>query len=57
MGLRLQVHRTELQDHKVLVGTPTSGSQVTRVSTSGSSLDEDRPVWEQPSGKKKPKWL
>ena len=29
-----------------VVGTPASGSQVTGVSTSGSSSDEDRPVWE-----------
>ena len=39
------------------VGTPASGSQVTRVSSSGSSSDEDKLVWEEPSGKKKPKWL
>ena len=25
--------------------------------SSGSSSDKDRPMWEQPSGKKKPKWL
>ena len=30
---------------------------MTGVSSSGSSLDEDRPVWEYPSGNKKPKWL
>ena len=40
-----------------VVGTPASGSQVTWVSTSGSSSDEDRPLWEQCSGKKKPKWI
>ena len=40
-----------------LQGTPASGSQVTGVSNSGSCLDEDRSVWEQSSGKKKPKWL
>ena len=40
-----------------VVGTLASGSQVTGVSTSGSSSDEDRLVWEQSSGKKKPKWL
>ena len=34
-----------------------TGSQVTGASTSGSSSDEDRPVWEQSSRKKKPKWL
>ena len=39
------------------VGTLASGSQVTGVSSSGSSLDEDKLVWEKPSGKKKPKWL
>ena len=39
------------------VGTPASGSQVIGVSSFGSSLDEDMPVWEEPSGKKKPKWL
>ena len=39
------------------VGTPASGSQVTGASSSGSSSDEDRPVWEEHSGKKKPKWL
>ena len=37
--------------------TPASGSQVNGVSSFGSSSDEDRPVWEQSSGKKKPKWL
>ena len=41
----------------LVVGTPASSSQVTGVSTSGSSSDEDRPVWEQSSRKKKPKWL
>ena len=40
-----------------VVGTLASGSQVIGVSTSGSSSYEDRPVWEQSSGKKKPKWL
>ena len=40
-----------------VVGTPASDSQVIGVSTSSSSSDEDRPMWEQPSGKKKPKWL
>ena len=39
------------------VGTPASGSQVTGASGSGSSSDEDRPMWEDCSGKKKPKWL
>ena len=39
------------------VGTPSSGSQLTGASSSGSSSDEDRPVWEERSGKKKPKWL
>ena len=39
------------------VGTPASGSQVTGGTISGSSLDEDRPVWEQSSGKKNPRWL
>ena len=40
-----------------IVGTPASGSQVIGASTSGSSSDEDKPVWDQPSGKKKLKWL
>ena len=40
-----------------VVGTPATSSQVTRVSSSSSSSDEDRLVWEEPSGKKKPKWL
>ena len=40
-----------------VVGSPASGTQVSGPSTSGSSSDDDRPVWEQPSGKKKPKWL
>ena len=39
------------------VDTPASGSQVTGASSSGSSSDENRPVWEERSGKKKPKWL
>ena len=39
------------------VGTPASGSHVTWGTSSGSSSDEDRPVWEQSLGKKKPKWL
>ena len=39
------------------VGTPASGSQVTRVSSSGSFLDEERLVWEETLGKKKTKWL
>ena len=39
------------------VGTPASGSQVTGASSSGSSSDQDRPVWEERSGKKKPKWI
>ena len=39
------------------VGTPVSGSQVTGASSSVSSSYEDRPVWEERSGKKKPKWL
>ena len=30
---------------------------MTGVSSSSSSSDEDRPMWEEPSGKKKPKWL
>ena len=34
-----------------------TGSQVTGASTSRSSSYEDRPVWEQSSRKKKPKWL
>ena len=29
-----------------IVGTPASSSQVTGVSASGRSSDEDRPVWE-----------
>ena len=41
----------------LVVGTRTFGSQVIGVSTFGSSSDEDRPVWEQSSGKKKSKWL
>ena len=39
------------------VGSPASSSQVIGSSTSRSSSDKDRPVWEQPSRKKKPKWL
>ena len=39
------------------VGTPASGSQLTGTSSSGSSSNEDRPMWEEHSGKKKPKWL
>ena len=33
------------------------GTQVSGASTSRSSSDDDRPVWEQPSRKRKPKWL
>ena len=40
-----------------VVGTPAAGSQVTGFSSSSSSSDENRPVWEESSGKKKPKWL
>ena len=40
-----------------VVGSPTLGTQVSWPSTFGSSLDDDKPVWEQPSGKRKPKWL
>ena len=61
IGFRSQVtgsqYRASGSQSSPVVGTPASGSQVTGVSTSGSSSDEDRPVWEQPSGKKKPKWL
>ena len=39
------------------VGTPALGSQVTEASSSSSSSDDDRPVREERSGKKKPKWL
>ena len=39
------------------VGTPASGSQLTGASSSGSSSDEDRPMWEERSRKKKSKWL
>ena len=39
------------------VGTPASSSQVTGGTSSGSSSDEERPVCEQSSWKKKPKWL
>ena len=39
------------------VRSPTPGIQVFGPSTSGSSLDDDRPFWEKPSGKRKPKWL
>ena len=50
-------YRASRSQGSPVVGTPTSGSQVTRPSTSGRSSDEVRPMWEQPSGKKKPKWL
>ena len=40
-----------------VVGSPALGTHVSGPSTSGSSSDDDKPVWEQPSGKKKPKWL
>ena len=40
-----------------VVGTPAFGSQVTGVSTSGSSSNEDKPVREKSSEKKKLKWL
>ena len=41
----------------LVIGSPTPGTQVFGPSTSGSSSNDDRPVWEQPLGKKKPKWL
>ena len=37
------------------VASPASSSQVIGSSTSRSSSNEDRPMWEQSSGKKKPK--
>ena len=40
-----------------MVGSTTLGTQVFGPSTSKSSSDDDRPVWKQPSGKRKPKWL
>ena len=40
-----------------VVGLPTPRTQVSGPSTSGSSSYDDRPVWEQPLGKRKPKWL
>ena len=51
MVLRSQVHHTGSQS------SPALDTHVSRPSTSGSSLDDDRPFWEQPLGKKKPKWL
>ena len=39
------------------VGTLASGSPVIGASSSGSSSYEDKLVWEERSGKKKPKWL
>ena len=50
-------YRASGSQSSLVVGTPTSGSQVTGVSTSRSSSNEDKPMWEQPSGKKKPKCL
>ena len=55
-GYRFTIESFRIQGSPV-VGTPASGSHLTGVSTSGSSSDEDRPVWEQSSRKKKPKWL
>ena len=40
-----------------VVGSPTLGTQISGPSTSGNSSVDDRPVWDQPSRKKKPKWL
>ena len=40
-----------------IVGSPAPGTKVSRPSTSVNSSDDDRPIWEQPLGKKKPKWL
>ena len=51
------LYRASGSQSSLVVGTLASGLQVTRASTSGSSADEDKPMWEQPSGKKKPKWL
>ena len=50
-------YRAPRSQSSPVVGTLASGSQVTRISTSGSLSDENRPVWEQSLGKKKPKWL
>ena len=49
-------YRASRSQSSPVVGTPAFGSQVTGVSTSGSSSDEDKPVWEQPS-RKKTNWL
>ena len=60
-GFRSQItgspYRGSRSQGSLVVGTRAAGSHVIGASTSGSSSDEDRPVWEQPSGKKKPEWL
>ena len=38
-------------------GSSVTGPRGVGTSASGSSSDEDRPVWEEPSRKRKPKWL
>ena len=40
-----------------MVGSPAPGPQVFGPSSSRTSIDEDRPVWEPPSCRRKPKWL
>ena len=40
------LYRGSRSQSSLVASTPASGSQVTGVSISGSSSDEDRPMWE-----------
>ena len=50
-------YRATRSQGSLVVGSPAPGTQVFGPSTSGSSSNEDKLVWEQPSRKKKPRRL